>query len=155
MGIIVMTRKYIVCIFWYYWNDNWHRTLAFTVLLLLHGTGRRNETYRSILLNETTWARSPRIFFPNGSGTPIPVSKLVKDLGVQADNVFSSSAQFTEAENKAKRLIFMIRHSFQTLLKSAFLPLYGSLVRPHLEYGMPGCSTIPVADINHWERIQR
>ncbi len=31
------------------------------------------------------------LFFPDGSGTPIPVSKLVKDLGVQTDNVFSLS----------------------------------------------------------------
>ncbi len=48
-------------------------------------------------------------FFPDGSGTPIPVFKLVKDLGVQADNMFSPSAQRTEAANKARRLIVMIR----------------------------------------------
>ncbi len=42
-------------------------------------------------------------FFPDGFGTSIPLSKLVKDLGVQVDNVFSPSA------NKARRLIFTIR----------------------------------------------
>ncbi len=41
-------------------------------------------------------------FFPDGSGTPIPVSTLVKDLGVQVDNMFSPSAQCTEAANKAR-----------------------------------------------------
>ncbi len=35
-------------------------------------------------------------FFPDGSGTPIPVSTKVKDLGVQTDNMFSPSAQCTE-----------------------------------------------------------
>ncbi len=49
----------------------------------------------------------------------------------------------------------MIRRTFQDLSKSAFIPLYGALVRPHLEYGMPACSPNLVADINHLERIQR
>ncbi len=65
-------------------------------------------------------------FFPDGSGTPIPVSTLVKDLGVQTDTMFSPSAQCTEAANKARRLIFMIRRSFQDLSKSAFIPLNGA-----------------------------
>ncbi len=41
-------------------------------------------------------------FFSDGSGTTIPVYKLVKDLGVQTDDMFSPSAQFNEAENKAR-----------------------------------------------------
>ncbi len=90
-------------------------------------------------------------FFPDGSDTPIPVSNLVKDLGVQTDNMFSPSAQCTEAANKARRLIFMIRRSFQDLSKSAFITLYEALVRPHLEYGMPACSPNLVADINHYK----
>ncbi len=36
-------------------------------------------------------------------GTTIPVSKLVKDLGVRTDNIFSPSAQRTETANKARR----------------------------------------------------
>ncbi len=69
--------------------------------------------------------------------------------------MFSPSAQCNEAANKAKRLIFMIRRPFQDLSKSAFIPLYEALVRPHLEYGMPAGSPNFVADINHLERIQR
>ncbi len=42
---------------------------------------------------------SPEFFFPDGYGNPIPVPKLVKDLGVQTDNVFSPSAQCTETAN--------------------------------------------------------
>ncbi len=67
----------------------------------------------------------------------------------------SPSAQPTEAANKARRLIFMIRRSVHDLSKSAFIPLYGALLRLHLEYGMPTCSPNLVADINHLERIQR
>ncbi len=49
----------------------------------------------------------------------------------------------------------MIRRSFQDLSKSAFIPVYAALVRPHLEYGMPACSPNLVPDINHLERTQR
>ncbi len=99
---------------------------------------------------------SPEIvFLPDGSGTPIHITTLVKYLGVQTDNMFSPSAQCTEAANKAKRLIFIIRRSFQDLSKSGFIPLFGALVRPHLEYGMPACSPNLVAEINHLEWIQR
>ncbi len=44
--------------------------------------------------------------------------------------MFSPSAQFTEAANKARQLIFIIRRPFQDLAKSEFIPLYGTLVRP-------------------------
>ncbi len=40
-------------------------------------------------------------FFPDKSGIPIPVSKLVKDLGVQTDNLPPPSAQCSEAASKA------------------------------------------------------
>ncbi len=69
--------------------------------------------------------------------------------------MFSPPAHCTEAAIKARRLIFMIRRSIQDHSKSAFIPLYGALVRPHLEYGMSACSPHLVADINHLERIQR
>ncbi len=45
-----------------------------------------------------TWS-----FFPDRSGTPIPMSKLVKDLGVHTGNVFSPSAQCDKAVNKARQ----------------------------------------------------
>ncbi len=48
-------------------------------------------------------------YFSPWAWHPTPVSNLVKGLGVQADYVFSPSAQCTEAANKARRLIFMKR----------------------------------------------
>ncbi len=93
--------------------------------------------------------------FPRWVLHPNPVSTLVKDLGVQRDNMFSQTAQCTGATNKTRRLIFMIRRSFQDPSQLAFIPLYGALVRPHLENGMSACSPNLVADINHLKRIQR
>ncbi len=106
--------------------------------------------------NSQSTRSSPEIVFFSSMGlaTPIPVPKLVKDLGVHADNMFSPSTQCTEAASKARRLLFMIGRSFQDLSKSVFSPLYGALLRPNLEYGMPACSPNLVADINHLERIQ-
>ncbi len=68
--------------------------------------------------------------------------------------MFSPSAQCTEAVNKARQLIFMTWPSFQDRSKSAFIPLYGVFVRPHLEYGMPACSPNLVLYKNHLEQIQ-
>ncbi len=52
-------------------------------------------------------------------------------------------------------MVFLtIRRSFQDPSKLAFIPLYGALVRPHLEYGMPAWSPNLVADINQLELIQ-
>ncbi len=41
------------------------------------------------------------------------------------------------------------------IFRSPFIPLYVSLVRPRLQYGMSACWPKLVADINHLERIQR
>ncbi len=81
-------------------------------------------------------------FFPDGFGAHIPVIKLVKDLRVQAGNVFPS-AQCIDAANQARRLIIMTRHFFQNWLS------YAALLRPQLEYGMLACSQSLVRDINH------
>ncbi len=94
---------------------------------------------------------SPEIvFFPDGSGTTISISEFVKDIGVQTNIMFPLSAKCTKAANKARRLIFMIRRSFQDLSRLGFIPLY-----PHLEYGVPTCSPNLVADIDYLELIQR
>ncbi len=69
-------------------------------------TGRRNGTFRSTLPNATTSSLGREVllkfsFFPDGPGTPIPVSTLVKDLGVQTANLLCPSTQCTEAVSRA------------------------------------------------------
>ncbi len=83
-----------------------------------------------------------------------PENQIIQGPRVPTDDIFSPSAQCTEDANKARRLVFMLRHSFQGLSKSAFIPLCGALVRPHLEYVMPACSPNLVADINLLDGIQ-
>ncbi len=43
--------------------------------------------------------------------------------------------------------------NFQDLTKLALIPLYGAIVRQHLEYGIPLCSAILVADVYHLKWI--
>ncbi len=80
---------------------------------------------------------------------PTPLYKLVKDLGVQTDNIFSPSAQCTGAANKARRLIF----APSTIIRNRISSNNYARVRLHLQYGMSACTSNLVAYINHLERI--
>ncbi len=72
------------------------------------------------------------VFFSDRSDTPIPVPKVVKDLGFQTDNRFSPYAQCTNDANKARQLVAVIRCPFQGLSKTTRIPLHKALVHPHL-----------------------
>ncbi len=49
------------------------------------------------------------------------------------------ASQPDQYENKARRLIFMVKWSFKAISKSAFIPLYEAIVCPHIEYGLQAC----------------
>ncbi len=71
--------------------------LAYGCVGLVEEMGPTNQSYRMQLPQH--WAGSPLeiAVSSDGSDTAIPLSKLVKGLGVQAYNMFSPSAQCTEA----------------------------------------------------------
>ncbi len=84
----------------------------------------------------------------------IPQVTDVRDLGVPLDTTFTASAHCREAANTARCLLFLVRRSFCELSKTAFTPLYCSLVRPHLDYAMETNAPTLRADINQFERVQ-
>ncbi len=49
----------------------------------------------------------------------------------------------------------MVRRSFSELSKTAFISLYGAILRPHLGYAMEASAATLRADINQLERVQR
>jgi ribonuclease P/MRP protein subunit RPP40 len=49
-------------------------------------------------------------------------------------NDLKCNEQCKKAVHKANKTFGMIKRSFSILTKGVFLPLYKSLVRPHLEY---------------------
>jgi len=59
-----------------------------------------------------------------------------KGLGVSED--FKWEKQYSAAVSKANKILAMTKRSFSDRSKETVIPLYKSLVRPHLEY----CSQI-------------
>ena len=85
----------------------------------------------------------------------IPVVESARDLGIQVSSSFTPTLNCIEAANKARRILFLIRRSFARLTPSIFLPLYTSMVRPHLEYCVQANSPYLRKDIDHLEKVQR
>ena len=56
-----------------------------------------------------------------------------KDLGVIVSDDFKWEKQCCEAVKKANRILGMIKRNFTDRSQSTLIPVYKSLVRPHLE----------------------
>ncbi len=72
----------------------------------------------------------------------LPVPMVVMPSRSSQFRLFKESSLVSISQKEqARRMIFMKGLSFQDLSKSAFTHLYLGVVRPHLEYGMPTCSS--------------
>ena len=68
------------------------------------------------------------------SGNPIEDVHQEKDLGVTFDKELKFSDHIALKVKKANQILGMIRYTFSCLDRDIFLPLYKTLIRPHLEY---------------------
>ncbi len=75
--------------------------LSYCCMGLVEEMGPTDQSYQMQLSHNRDRSSPEIVFFPNGSGTPISVSKLVNDLGVKTSNKFSPSAQLIGAANKS------------------------------------------------------
>ena len=77
-----------------------------------------------------------------------------RDLGVLVQNDLKVYQQCCQAANKAKRMLGMINRTFTLKSKSIILPLYKSLVRPHLDYDISAWRPHYQKDIALLEQVQ-
>ena len=89
------------------------------------------------------------------NGTKFESVQCVKDLGVRITSSLKFSQQCKDAAGKANRMLGFINRNFSFKNKDVILPLYISLVRPHLEYAVQFWSPHHVKDIAKLEAVQR
>ncbi len=85
------------------------------------------------------------------NGIKLESVQYVKDLGVSIPSSFKFSQQCKDAAGKANRMLGFIDRNFSFKNKDVILPLYISLVRPHLEYAVQFWSPHDAKDIGKLE----
>ena len=78
----------------------------------------------------------------------------ISDLGVHFDSQLKFDIHIDEKINKAYSFLGIIKRNFTYLSTDAFITLYKSLVRPHLEYAVQVWSPYSVAYIKKIEKVQ-
>ncbi len=89
------------------------------------------------------------------NGTKLESVQCVKDLGVTVASILKFSQQCKDAAGKANRMLGFINRNISLKTNNIILPLYTSLVRPHLEYAGQFWSPHHAKDIAKLEAIQR
>ena len=89
------------------------------------------------------------------NGVKLDSVQSVKDLGVSIVSNLKFSQQSKDAAGKANRMLGFINRNFYFKNKDTILPLYISLVRPHLEYAVQFWSPLHSKDIAKLEAVQR
>ena len=77
-----------------------------------------------------------------------------KDLGVIIQNDLKVSEQCSKVVKTANRILGMVNRTFQNKTKEIIIPLYKSLVRPHLEYCVQAWRPHLSKDIKLIENVQ-
>ena len=119
------------------WCENWDMSLNYEKCTSLHiGNNNVNFTYtmNDKLLNKAIEQ---------------------KDLGVIIDNKLKFSKHCKESSKKANKILGLVSRSFEHKSKDIILPLYKSLVRPHLEYASQFWNPHYRKDIDVLERVQK
>ncbi len=87
--------------------------------------------------------------------TKLESVQCVKDLGVSVASSLKFSQQCKDAAGKANRMLGYINRNISFKIKDAILPLYTSLVRPHLEYAVQFWTPHHAKDIAKLEAVQQ
>ena len=119
------------------WSEEWDMPFNVNKCQLLHVGTRNNKFQYSI------------------NGQTLENTASVKDLGVTISQNLKFSQQCNEAANKANRMLGFINRNFTFKSKDIILPLYTSMVRPHLEYAVQFWDPYLIKDIQKLEKVQK
>ena len=119
------------------WSENWNMPFNVNKCQLLQ-IGSQNKKYDYEIM-----------------GQQIKSVNQAKDLGVIISQNLKFSQHTNEAVKKANRMLGFINRNFTFKNKDIILPLYRSLVRPHLEYAVQFWDPHLIKDINKLESVQR
>ena len=119
------------------WSSNWQMPFNVNKCQILH-IGNSNKRYDYEM-----------------RGQKINTSNSVKDLGITITRDLKSSQQCNEAAKKANRMLGFIKRNFIFKSRDIVIPLFKSLVRPHLEYAVQFWAPHLNKDIAKLESVQR
>jgi len=88
-------------------------------------------------------------------GHGVESSKEERDLGVWITDNLNWSLRCSKAVSKAMKALGMIRRTFGSLSREGFQILYGTYVRPHLEYYAQVWTPYYKKDISCLEKVQQ
>ncbi len=89
------------------------------------------------------------------NGTKLESVQCVTDIGVSVPSSLKFSQQCKDAAGKANRMLGFMNRNISFKIKDVVLPLYTSLVRPHLEYDVQFWAPHHAKDIAKLEAVQR
>ena len=98
------------------WASTWQMGFNVAKCKVMH-IGAKNPNYKYTLM-----------------GSELAETDQERDLGVVVDNSMKMSRQCVTAIKKANAMLGIIRKGIENKSASIIMPLYKSLVRPHLEY---------------------
>ena len=88
-------------------------------------------------------------------GQKLWVTEFEKDLGVIVNSDMKFKDQVASAAKKANKTLGMIKRNFEYVNKDAFEVLYGTLVRPQLEYAVHLWSPYQIGLREKLQQLQR
>jgi len=124
------------------------------------GSANEVDSLRNDLNNLVYWSKEWQMLFSIEKANDMDGNKLEtvteeKDLGVMVSDNLKWDKQCSEAVIKANKILGMIKRNFSDNSKERIIPLYKSLVRPHLEYCCQVWSPHYNKDIKLLEGVQR